>query len=98
MAKITNNMQKLARKQYKRMKKAVPHFNKVAHYLVVIDDSSGNIFEVIGCGLTWTSAVTDVIPFALERLDRDWDDIPDMNVGLMRNGRMVSWSMKNLGR
>ena len=86
-------MQKLAKKQYKRMKKAVPQFDKKEHYLIVIDDMSGNIFEVIGAAGTHDAACTDVIPIALERIERDYEKHHPgkFQVGLQQNGRMCSW-------
>ena len=74
-------MQKLARDHKKK------------HFLIVIDDMSGNIFQVIGAAETYDRAVMDVIPIALERIEREYEKHHPgkFQVGLQQNGRMCSW-------
>ena len=50
-----------ARKQYDELIENCPWFDINEHFLVTIDDSSGNIEEIVGAGLTFKSAKPAII-------------------------------------
>ncbi len=73
--------------QLEQLKGNCPWFNPEKHFQITIQDMSGNIFEIIGCGSTMNNS-KPALKAALRRVK---NYSADYTVGLTKNNKLYSF-------